>query len=296
MYNFNTLYEPETIEEAIELKAAHPEALLLAGGSDILIKIREGKLAGCDLISIYGLDELRGICIEEDGTILIRPLTSFTEVSLHPLILEHIPVLAEAVNQIGGPQVRNIGTIGGNICNGVTSADSASTLKAYDATLEIASARGTRTLPYLDFNLGPGKVDLADDEILTGIRIAKESYEDTYGAFTKYAKRRAMDIATLGCAVNVKLSPDKEQIERLRIAFGVAAPIPIRSPRAEEAAAGKPLTAALLEEIAKAAVLDVTPRTSWRASKEFRLQLVKELARRTTRAAIERAEGEIDEN
>ncbi|HZJ87898.1 MAG TPA: xanthine dehydrogenase subunit XdhB [Sphaerochaeta sp.] len=294
MYNFNTLYEPATIQEAVAMKAAHPEALLLAGGSDILIKIREGKLAGCDLISIYGLDELRGICIEEDGSILIRPLTSFTEVAEHPIIKEHLPCLAEAVNQIGGPQIRNIGTIGGNICNGVTSADSATTLKIYDATLEIVSTRGTRTLPYLDFNLGPGRVDLAADELLTGIRIAKGSYENTFGAYTKYAKRKAMDIATLGCAVNVTLSKDKQKVERLRIAFGVAAPIPIRSPQAEAAAQGAAVDATLLDAVARAALGDVSPRTSWRASKEFRLQLIKELARRTTKTAIERAKGEID--
>lgn len=294
MYNFNALYEPKNIAEALALKSEHPEALILAGGSDILIKIREGKLAGCDLINIYGLDELRGICLEEDGTILIRPLTSFTDVSMNPIIREHLPVLGEAMNQIGGPQVRNIGTIGGNICNGVTSADSASTLKAYDAVLEIASLKGTRVLPYLEFNVGPGKVDLREGEILTGIRIPKESWSDTYGFYTKYAMRRAMDIATLGCSVNVRLTKDKKQIDRLRIAFGVAAPIPVRSPKAEAAAQGHAVDEALLDLVAQASLEDVNPRTSWRAGRDFRLQLVQELARRSTKAAIERAGGTIN--
>ncbi len=294
MYNFNNLYEAKSVAEAVELKALHPEALILAGGSDILIKIREGKLAGCDLINIYGLDELRGICVEDDGAILIRPLTSFTDVSISSVIKAHIPVLGEAMSQIGGPQVRNIGTIGGNICNGVTSADSATTLKAYDATLEIASAHGTRVLPYTEFNLGPGKVDLREGEILTGIRIAKESYDRTYGFYTKYAMRKAMDIATLGCSVNVRLTQDKRRIERLRIAFGVAAPIPIRALSAEEAAVNQSVDEALLELVAQESIKDVNPRTSWRASKEFRLQLVKELARRSTKAAIERAGGTIN--
>ncbi len=165
MYNFKTLYEATSVAEALKLKADHPEALFLAGGSDILIKIREGRLDGVDLINIYMLDELRGICLEDDGSILIRPLTSFTDVAMHPVIKEHLPVLGEAVNTIGGPQVRNIGTIGGNICNGVPSADSAITLKAYDATLEIVSTEGTRILPYADFNLGFGKVDLGPTEL-----------------------------------------------------------------------------------------------------------------------------------
>ena len=294
MYNFNQLYEPTSVEEALRLKKEHPQALILAGGSDILIKIREGKLAGCDLISIYGLDELRGICLEEDGNILIRPLTSFTDVTMHPVIKEKVPVLGEAVDQVGGPQIRNIGTIGGNICNGVTSADSASTLKAYEAVLELASLDGIRLLPYEQFNLGAGKVDLREGEILTGIRIPKESWENTYGFYIKYAMRKAMDIATLGCSVNVRLSKDKQHIDRLRIAYGVAAPTPIRAVTAEASAKGHALDEALLEAVAEGALADVNPRTSWRASKEFRLQLVKELARRATKTAIERAGGTIN--
>jgi len=296
MYDFKTLYEPQTVKEALILRNEHPEALLLAGGSDIFIKLREGKLTGCDLISIYRLDELRGICVEEDGSLLIRPLTSFTEVAMHPLVKQLVPVLGEAVEQIGGPQVRNIGTIGGNICNGVTSADSASTLKAYDAVLELTSVDGTRLLPFGQFNIAPGKVDIRPNEVLTGIRIERESYHETYGHYIKYAMRKAMDIATLGCSVNVRLSDDKRHIERLRMAFGVAAPIPVRAVTVEQAVVGHPVDQDLLRLVAEGALADVTPRSSWRASKEFRLHLVQELARRAVRASIERAGGVINGN
>ncbi len=295
MYDFKTLYEAHSVKEALSLKKEHPEALVLAGGSDIFIKLREGKLAGCDLISIYTIDELRGVYVEDDGTLLIRPLTSFTAVSMHPLIKEHIPVLGDAVDQIGGPQVRNIGTIGGNICNGVTSADSASTLKAYDAILELSSADGVRNLPFAEFNLGPGKVDLKQTELLTAIRIPRESYENTYGHYIKYAMRKAMDIATLGCSVNVRLSKNKKTVERLRIAFGVAAPTPIRSLSAEKLANGHPVNQDLLEVITEGSLADVTPRSSWRAAKEFRLHLVKEMAKRATIASIEKAGGKIND-
>jgi len=294
MYDFNTLYEATSVEHALQLKKEHPEALILAGGSDILIQLREEKLAGSNLISIYRLDELRGICMEDDGTILIRPLTSFTDITMHPLIKKHIPVLGDAVDQIGGPQIRNIGTIGGNICNGVTSADSASTLKAYDAVLELSSLEGVRILPYAEFNLGPGKVDLRPGEILTGIRIPKSSYEHTYGHYIKYAMRRAMDIATLGCSVNVRLTEDKKHISRLRIAFGVAAPTPIRSAQAEKNAEGHLLDEELLDLVSQGSLADVMPRSSWRASKEFRLHLVEELARRATIVSIEQAGGKIN--
>lgn len=295
MYDINTLYEASSVQDALKLRKEHSEALILAGGSDIFIKLREGKLAGCDLISIYKLDDLRGVYLENDGTLLIRPLTSFSGITRHPLIKEHVPVLGDAVDQIGGPQIRNVGTIGGNICNGVTSADSASTLKAYDAILELSSSDGVRNLPFADFNLGPGKVDLHSDEILTAIRIPKESYEDTYGHYIKYAMRKAMDIATLGCSVNVKLTKNKKSIKRLRIAFGVAAPIPLRAFTAEEKANGHPLNEELLKLVGEGSLADVTPRSSWRAAKEFRLHLVKELARRATIASIEKAGGKIND-
>ena len=291
MYHFTNLYEAHSTLEALKLKQEHPEALFLAGGSDILIKLREEKIAGCDLISIHMIDELRGICLEDDQTVLIRPLTSFTDVSMHPIIRQCIPVLGDAVDQIGGPQIRNIGTIGGNICNGVTSADSASTLKAYDAILEISSLEGTRVLPYADFNLGPGKVDLRQGELLTGIRIPKESWEHTCGHYIKYAMRKAMDIATLGCSVNVRLSEDRRSIDRIRIAYGVAAPIPIRAVTAEKVGNGQQLSAQLLKDIARSTLEDVMPRSSWRAAKEFRLHLVQELAARACAAAIEKAGG-----
>ena len=294
MYDFGKIYQPKTIKEAMKLKIEHPEALILAGGSDILIKIREGKIAGCDLISIYMLDELRGICLEEDGTILIRPLTSFSHVTANPIIKEFLPALGDAVDQVGGPQIRNIGTIGGNICNGVTSADAAPTLKAYDAELEISSLKGTRVMNYLDFNIGFAKVDLREGEILTGIRIKKDSYQNTYGQYIKYSMRRAMDIATLGCSVNVRLSKDKKTIERFRIAFGVAAPTPIRCFEAEKIALNRSLDQKLLEDIALSCQNEVNPRTSWRASKEFRLHLIKELSQKALSESIKKAGGKVN--
>ena len=293
MYDFKNIYQPQTVKEALELKKAHPDALTLAGGSDILIQCREGKLAGRDVISIYPLNDLRGICMEDDGTILIRPLTSFSHITNNPIIQKYVPTLGEAVDQIGGPQIRNIGTIGGNICNGVTSADSATTLKAYDAILEIASVDGIRILPYAEFSLGAGRVDLREGEILTGIRIKKESYDKTFGKYIKYSMRRAMDIATLGCSVNVRLTDDKKNIDRVRIAFGVAGPVPIRALSAESKLSGALVSKDLFEEAAQAVMEDVNPRNSWRASKDFRIQLIKELTRRALKSSIEQAGGEF---
>ena len=127
MYDMKALYEAHSVEEAVALRLEHPEAQIIAGGSDVLVQMREGKRAGAELISIYGIDAMRGICIDEDGNIRIGSLTSFSHITRDPIIRKYINVLGEAVDMVGGPQIRNIGTIGGNTCNGVTSADSAST-------------------------------------------------------------------------------------------------------------------------------------------------------------------------
>ena len=291
MYDFTALYQPKTVGEAVALLAKHPEAVLIAGGSDVLIKMREGKLAGCELVSIFQLDELRGVKMDADGALRILPLTSFSHITKDPLIQKYYPVLGEAVDQVGGPQLRNIGTIGGNICNGVTSADSASTQLAYDAVLEITGEAGVRRLPIGEFYIGPGKVALEKGELLTAILIPRESYENCFGYYIKYAMRNAMDIATIGCSVNVLLSPDKKTVLRARIGYGVAGPVPMRAATAEAFATGKPVCNETVDGFAKAALSDVHPRTSWRATAEFRLQIIEETARRAFTAAIERAGG-----
>lgn len=293
MYDIKALYEAFSVQQAIALLQEHPAAKIIAGGSDVLVQMREGKLAGSELVSIYLIDELRGISMLEDGTIRIGSLTSFSHITKHPLINEHIAVLGEAVDMVGGPQVRNIGTIGGNTCNGVTSADSASTLVAYDAVMEVEGPGGMRLIPIREWYIGPGKVSLLPGEIQTAIRIPKASYEGYKGHYIKYAMRNAMDIATLGCSANVKLSADKKTIEDVRLAYGVAGPVPMRAPSAEAAVKGMAISEAAIEAFGKAVEQDVKPRDSWRASKAFRLHLAGELARRALREAIRLSGGEF---
>ena len=291
MYDFSALYEATSVQNAVELMQAHPSAVLIAGGSDVLIKMREGKLAGAELISLYKLDELREVTLDPDGALRIGPMTSFSHATKSPLLQKYMPVLGESADTAGGPQLRNIGTLGGNICNGVTSADTASTQVAYDAVLEITSVNGTRRMSIHDFYKGPGKVALEPGELLTAILIPKESYENCFGYYIKYAMRNAMDIATIGCSVNVVLSADQKTIQRARIAYGVAGPVPMRARTAEAALAGQPVGEAAIEIVGKEVQNDVNPRTSWRASADFRRQIISETARRGLKAAIERAGG-----
>jgi xanthine dehydrogenase FAD-binding subunit len=136
-------------------------------------------------------------------------------------------------------------------------------------------------------------VDLRPGEIQTAILIPKASYEGTFGHYIKYAMRSAMDIATLGTSVNVRLSPDKKTVERCRIAFGVAGPVPMRAQRAEAAANGRALTPELPETFARAVLEDINPRDSWRASRDFRKHIAVESARRAFIESVKLAGGEL---
>ena len=292
MYDIEKYYQAKDVEDAVRALEEDADAVVISGGSDVLIKIREGKLAGCSLVSIHGIPALEGVRMEEDGTIVIGPATTFSHITYDPVIQKYIPALGWAVDQVGGPQIRNIGTIGGNVCNGVTSADSAALLFTLNAVLELTGPKGTREIPVAEFYTGPGRTLREHAEILTAIKITRENYRGFYGHYTKYGKRNAMEIATLGCAVHVKLSADNMRISEFRLGFGVAAPTPIRCFKTEETVKGMAVTdPELYEKIQEGAVSEVTPRSSWRASREFRLQLVRELSVRTAKEAIEKASG-----
>ncbi len=293
MYDIKEMFEATSVKHAIELRQAHPQAIILAGGSDVLIQMREGKLAGKEIISIYMLDEMRGVTLMEDGMIRIGSLTSFSHVTQDPIIQKYINVLGEAVDMIGGPQIRNIGTIGGNTCNGVTSADSASTLFAWDALIELTGSEGTRRIPIKEFYIKAGTVDIRPDELQTAILIPKESYEGYHGHYIKYAMRNAMDIATSGCSVNVKLSEDKKTITDVRIAYGVQGPTPLRAVTAESIGKGEKISTELLKKISEAVLEDIKPRDSWRASKALRQHIAVEMAHRGLLEAIKLSGGEV---
>ncbi|MTS90934.1 xanthine dehydrogenase FAD-binding subunit XdhB [Pseudoflavonifractor sp. BIOML-A4] len=293
MYDIERFYRAKDVPDAVRAREADPDAMLISGGTDVLIQTREGKLAGCSLVSINQLPELMGIRIEEDGTIVIGGAATFSDITNNKALQSRIPILCWAVDQVGSPQIRNVGTIGGNVSNGVTSADSASSLFALNAVVELTGPDGVRRLPIADYYAGPGKTVRQHSEILTAIRIARADYENYGGHYIKYGKREAMEIATLGCAVCVKLTEDKRRVDDLRVAFGVAAPIPMRCHETESKAKGMALDADLLDAVSQGVLAEVKPRDSWRASRAFRLQLVSELSRRALSRAITFAGGEI---
>lgn len=292
MYDIENYYNASTIKEAVTLLKEHPDARIISGGSDVLIKIREGKMAGTSLVCIRDIKEIKGVDLMESGDIYIGAGTTFSHVTSDPIIQKYIPVLGEAVDQVGGPQVRNIGTIGGNVCNGAVSADSVPTLFSLNAMLRIADGTGGRMIPIRDFYLGPGKVDLHQGDVLTHIVIPGKEYQGYHGHYIKYSMRNAMDIATLSCSVVSKVNPEKKILEDVRITFGVAAPVPYRCVETENAIKGMPLGEELLSKVEEMVRQEIHPRDSWRASREFRLQIGGEIARRALMRSIELAGGD----
>ena len=290
MYDIKGYFEAETLSEATALLAENPKLKIIAGGTDILIKMHGGQLEEAELLSIRKIKALESIRRSADGTIFIGSLTTFAQIFNDPIIREAIPILAEAAISMGGPQIRNAATIGGNICNGATSADSASSLLALNAQLRILNQREERLVSISEFYLGPGKVALQPGEILAEIIISPEDYSGFGGHYIKFGMRKAMDIATLAVSAVCKLQG--KTLTEVRIGLGVAGPTPLRCLEAEAYAKGKLISSETLIEIGKLAVKSTKARTSWRASKEYREHLVEELTQRALKVAIVNAGGE----
>ena len=292
MYDIENYYNAKSVEEAAALLKEHPDTRIISGGSDVLIKIREGKMAGTSLVCIRDIKEIQGVSKKDNGDIYIGAGTTFSHITNDPIIQECIPVLGEAVDQVGGPQIRNIGTIGGNICNGAVSADSAPTVFSLNALLRIEDGNGGRTVPVKEFYLGPGRVDLKRGEILTHVIIPAEEYQGYRGHYIKYSMRKAMDIATLSCSVVSRVNMEKNILEDVRITFGVAAPVPFRCEKTEAALKGMSVSEELYQTIEESVRQEISPRDSWRASREFRLQIGGEIAKRVLIRTVELAGGD----
>lgn len=280
MYDIVYYHEAESVKDAVKALTEHPNARVIAGGTDVLVQIREGRFGPTELVSIHELrDELWGVTLDEDETICIGPITWFHAVTEDPICQERIPVLCDACDTPGGPQLRVSGTVGGNLANGITSADTASTFFALGAELVLEGPDGRRVVPIEKWYAGPGKTVREQNEVLVQIRIPKAHYEGFTGEYIKYGKRNALEIATMGCCCLVKLADDHETIEDVRFAYGVAGPNPCRSEAAEKVARGKTVAEAA-PLVGEAALEDLHPRDSWRASKDFREQLIKEMTKR----------------
>ena len=258
----------------------------------------------------------RPMVIDGEGTLLHRPMTMMVE-PLKELGVEvrdgggHLPI--EVCGPMRGGRVMVDGRMSSQFVTGLLIAlpmamrdttievQGAVSTPYIDMTLdtlkrfgvELTGPEGVRRLPIEDFYLKAKVVDIRPGEIQTAIIIPADSHRDTHGFYIKYAMRNALDIATNGCSVNVRLSEDKKTFDRVRVAYGVAGPIPMRAPTAEATANGKPVTMETVEAFARAVLEDINPRTSWRATKEFRQHVAVESARRCIIEAVKRAGGEL---
>ena len=289
MFDIVNIERPGTIDEALKMLSDNPNLKIIAGGTDVLIHLRHGNLEEAELLSLRSISGLDEIKVMEDGTISIGAMATFAEIFRNDIINKYLPVLSEAAVTVGGPQIRNMATIGGNICNGAVSADSATTLLAYNAALKLNSNGGTRIIQLRDFYAGPGKVHLLPGEILTSILISEDGYRKTSGCYIKYSRRNAMDIALLGISAVCRM--DGNKFSDVRIALGVAAPTPIRCSEAEAYAFGRDITHETLKEIGRYAVKSSKARDSWRASKAYREHLIEILAYRALKEAVLRGGG-----
>lgn len=279
--------EPSSVQQAIELLAKHDGSAALAGGTDLLVKMQDGKAAPTVLVSLASIPGLNAIGYE-DGYLKIGALATHTDIEKSALIQRDFGLLADAARQIGSRQIRNVATIGGNLCNAAPSADTATPLLALNAAVRLVGPRGERIVPLEDFFAGPMRTVLERGEIMTEIRVPRLP-TGSGGAFIKHSVRRAMDLALVSASAVVILDAGSGICSDARIAMGVAAPTPIRARAAESLAKGRELDGRLAEQVGIAAAEEARPRSSFRASAEYRRAVLKVLVKRVFSKAGERA-------
>lgn len=269
-------HRPETMDRALELLAELGEgALPVAGATDVWVNLRLKKIAPKALVSLRGLSELCGLK-KIDGFLEIGAATPHAVLEDSPEVAALYPALHQAASAVGSRQVRNVGTIGGNLCNAAPSADTAVPLFLYDAVLVLRSASGERTVTPAEFFVSPGKTSLRTGEILTAIRLP-DPEPGTFSGYIKHTRRKAMELPLLGVGVLVTLSPGGKTVQKARVALGVAGPVPMRAAKAEEALMGTGLTAETAVQAARLAAGEAKVRDSWRAKAWYRRRMIEVL-------------------
>ncbi|MFQ6075523.1 MAG: FAD binding domain-containing protein [Candidatus Bathyarchaeia archaeon] len=280
-------HAPNSLGEALELLSEYGgEAKLLAGGTDLLVKMKQRLTAPNCVIDIKRIDGLNRIEEREDG-IHIGAATTLGTIERSDVVKAEFPLLHEAVRSIGSVQIRNMATIGGNLCNASPAADSAVALLALDAKARMISPEGVRLVPMEEFFTGPGETVLETDEILTGVSVPYLP-EGTGTSFMKIG-RTSLDIATINIAVVLKMVDGV--VEDCRIALGAVASTPLRVKRAEAFLRVNELTSENLEVAAEMVAEDIRPITDIRATAEYRREASKTLTKDALTLAGERSLG-----
>lgn len=284
MQEFN-FYRPGTITELKEY-LSHPGARILAGGTDIVPRMRQGKFSAPILVDTSGIQEMR--FIEDQGSeIVLGALTTHQEVADSALLRNVNPALVTAAESIGCQQTRCRGTLGGNIANASPAADTLPPLLIFDATLLLQSLESERKIPLEMYLLGPGQTDLQEGEFIHSI-----SFKPLTGmwgaAFIKIGKRSGMAVSVVNAAVAVVLD-DKGMISDIRIALGAVAPTVLRCRKVERSLFGKEPVPALIKEIREACQAEISPITDVRSTEQYRNHAATVIIQRALEAAVEQA-------
>ncbi len=281
------LHRPGTLAEAIDLsQRLAPAVRYVAGGTDTVIQINRKRINPAHLIDVACLPSMSGIA-ETAGGFALGALTNYSTIEAFPAFRGGLLALIEAARVVGGRQVRNIATIGGNIVNASPAADFVPALLAVDAELDIDGPSGSRAVALRDFILGPGKTGLAQSEIVTRIRFAKLP-ANSATAFLKEGRRRAMEISVVCVAACLTLDAERSRCTSVRLAVGAAGPKAFRPEKAEAYLAGKPVGQASFAAAGQLAAEASAPISDVRASAAYRRQLVAVMVERALTACVER--------
>jgi carbon-monoxide dehydrogenase medium subunit len=276
-------YQPDTIPEACEILARYgSKAKVLAGGTDVLPKMKQELLSPEALVSLRGISGMSDIEYFPGRGVVIGARATPNDIVNSTVLNENFMSVSEAAHTMANNQIRNMGSIGGNIVNAVPSADLPPILIALGATVVLVGSEGSRTMALEDFITGPGRTLIAVDEILEAVVIPDQS--TTGSAYLKFGLRASGALAVVGVAAAVTM--DAGIVEDLRIVLGAVAAIPLRAKKAEAKLRGKKVTEKLISEAAQSAALECKPISDIRASEEYRREMVRVFTRRALLKAM----------
>ena len=276
--------QPKSLEETLGLLDKYGEqAKLLAGGTDLIVKMKDGVVKPKYVIDLSRLEELKFIS-KENGVIKIGALTTLREIETSPIIRENVHVLSDAIEKMASWQIRNLGTIGGNLCNASPAADTAPPLLVLEAELKLTSSEGERTVPIDQFFTGPGETILKNNELLTEIQIPIMS-NHAGTAFLKLGRRFAHTLSIVSVATLVVVEDDV--FKDVRIALGSVAPTPVRAKKTEDRFRGLSATKDAVEKSCVWVVEDISPISDVRASAEYRKEMSIVLTKRALIEALD---------
>jgi xanthine dehydrogenase FAD-binding subunit len=269
---FTQFHAPQTLDEALEILRDNTAACVLAGGTDVMVRVRRGVVPAerTTLLSVHRIVGMRG-CRRENGELVVGAATTAADLGREPLVVECAPILAHVADRLASAQVRNAATIGGNLANASPAGDLINPLLLLDARLVLASSRGRRTVAVDEFFTGPGESVLQPDELLVEVRIDVPS-PDRIFRFRKAGTRPAMECSVV--TVGLAFTPTGQVLEQVRVAFGSSAPTPLRGRKTEAVLEGRRATPEVVERAARTAEEEVSPISDIRGSECYRRALV----------------------